>query len=286
MIVVTGATGAFGRQVVEQLIDRDSPASDIVAAVRNTEKAADLAARGVQIRVADYDRPDTLVAAFTGADTLLLVSSTGPDDERIRQHRASVTAAVQAGVGLLAYTSVVNADTSPLGLSQVHRDTEAAIAESGLPAVLLRNGWYTENYTASLAGSIERGSIPGSAGDGRVASATRADLAEAAAIVLTREDQAGRTYELTGDTAWSLPELAAEAARQSGRAVSYLDLPPAKYSEILTAVGLPAFLVELLVDADIQVSEGALASVTPALRDLLGRPTTPLAQSVTEALAR
>ncbi len=286
MIVVTGATGAFGRQVVERLLDRGVPASEIAAVARSADKAADLADRGVQIRLADYDRPDTLVPAFTGADTLLLVSSTGPDDERIRQHRAAVAAAAQVGVGLLVYTSLFRADTSPLGLGRVHRDTETAIADSALPSVLLRNGWYTENYTGTLAGSVERGVIPGSAGDGRIASAARADLAEAAAIVLTREKQAGRVYELTGDTAWSLPELAAATTRQSGRHVSYQDLPPESYAEILTSVGLPDFVVELVVDADVQVSRGALAPVTPDLTDLLGRPTTPLAQTVAEALAR
>ncbi|KUH38605.1 MULTISPECIES: SDR family oxidoreductase [Streptomyces] len=285
MIVVTGATGQFGRQVIEHLLQRGVPADRIAAAVRTPAKAADLAARGVEIRLADYERPETLLTAFDGADKLLLVSSTGPDDARIAQHRAAVEAAAKTGVGLIAYTSVTGAPTNPLGLARVHRDTEEAIADSGLPAVLLRNGWYTENYTATLPDAVARGAIAGSAGQGRVASATRADYAEAAAVVLTRDDQAGEVYDLTGDTAWSLPELAAEAAAQSGRPVTYADLPAEQYRQILTGAGLPDFVTDLIVDADVQVSHGALAHVTTDLSALLGRPTTPLSAAVTQALA-
>ncbi|NJP99607.1 NAD(P)H-binding protein [Streptomyces zingiberis] len=285
MIVVTGATGHFGRQVIVHLLRRGTPADRIAAAVRTPAKAADLAERGVEIRLADYDRPETLLPAFTGADKLLLVSSTGPDDARITQHRAAVEAAAEAGAGLLAYTSVAGAPTNPLGLARVHRDTEQAVAGSGLPAVLLRNGWYTENYTAALPGAVERGTLVGSAGQGRIASAARADLAEAAAEVLTRDDQAGKVYELTGDTTWSLPELAAEAAARSGRPVTYTDLPAERYRQILAEAGLPGFVAELIVDADVQVSRGALAGVTADLSGLLGRPATPLSAVVAQALA-
>ncbi|MCC3650571.1 SDR family oxidoreductase [Streptomyces sp. S07_1.15] len=285
MIVVTGATGQFGRQVIEHLLQRGVPADRIAAAVRTPAKAADLAAQGVDIRLADYDRPETLLTAFAGADKLLLVSSTGPDDARVAQHRAAVETAAKAGVGLIAYTSVIGAPANPLGLARVHRDTEQAIADSGLPAVLLRNGWYTENYTAALPEAVERGALAGSAGRGRIASAARADFAEAAAVVLTRDDQAGKVYELTGDTAWSLPELAAESAAQSGRPVTYTDLPAEQYRQILAGAGLPDFVTDLIVDADVQVSHGALAGVTADLRGLLGRPTTPLSTVVTQALA-
>ncbi|WP_406284104.1 NAD(P)H-binding protein [Embleya sp. NBC_00896] len=280
MIVVTGATGQFGRLVVEALLQRGTPASEIVAAVRTPAKAADLAARGVQVREADYERPETLVPAFTGADKLLFVSSNGPEEARISQHGAAVAAAAEAGVGQLIYTSVYDATNSPLGLARVHRDTEARIAATGLPSVLLRNGWYTENYTGSLAGAVERGAVAGAAGEGRIASAARADYAEAAAVVLLSDDQAGKVYELTGDTNWSLGELAAEAARQTGKDVAFANLPAEQYTEILAGVGLPGFLVELLVDADIQVAGGALAGITGDLSGLLGRPTTPLADTV------
>ncbi|HEV2634567.1 MAG TPA: SDR family oxidoreductase [Actinocrinis sp.] len=285
MIVVTGATGQFGHHVVEHLLKLGVPAAEIVAAVRTPQKAADLAAQGVGVRVADFDRPETLVPAFTGADKLLLVSSNGPDDVRVAQHKAAVAAAKQAGVGLIAYTSIFQAETSPIGLARVHRATEQAIAESELPAVLLRNGWYTENYTAALAGAVERGSIAGSAGQGKVASAARADYAEGAAVVLTREDQAGKVYELTGDTAWTLAELAAVVTEVSGTEVAYADLPAEQYAQILASVGLPDFMVDLVVDADVQVSRGALAEVTKDLTELIGRPTTPLAATVAQTLA-
>ncbi|GAA2883379.1 SDR family oxidoreductase [Streptosporangium fragile] len=284
MIVVTGATGQYGRLVVENLLERGVPAADVVAAVRTPARAADLAERGVTVREADYDRPETLVPAFTGADRLLLVSANGPDDRRVVQHRAAAAAAKEAGVGLVAYTSLFDAAGSPLSPGRVHRPSEAAVIATGLPHVLLRNGWYTENYTATLAGAVERGAIVGSAGQGRIASAARADFAEAAAVVLAGEGHAGKVYELTGDTAWNLPELAAEAALQSGKEVVYTDLPAERYAEILAGAGLPSFLVDTLVDADVHISRGALEPVTGDLAGLLGRPTTPLAASVAAAL--
>lgn len=284
MIVVTGATGPFGRLAVENLLKLGVPTAEIAVAVRSADKAADLAERGIAVREADYDRPETLVPAFTGADKLLFVSANGPDDVRIAQHRAVVHAAKEAGVGLVAYTSLADAGANPLNLARVHRDTEAALAASGLATVLLRNGWYTENYTATLAGSVARGAIVGSAGEGRIASATRADLAEAAAIVLTLGNQAGKVYELTGDTAWTLAELAAEAAAASGKEAVYTELPAEQYAEILTGAGLPGFLVDLLVDAEVKIAQGALAKATDDLTTLLGRPSTPLADAVTAAL--
>ncbi|MET8798502.1 NAD(P)H-binding protein [Nocardia sp. NPDC004568] len=285
MFVVTGATGKFGRLAVEALLRRGVPAAELAVAVRDETKAGDLAARGVTVRVADYDRPETLAPAFADADKLLFVSANGPDDLRLVQHAAVVDAAVQAGAGLVAYTSIVEADTNPLSLARVHRDTESRLAAAGLPTVLLRNGWYTENYTATLADAVRRGTLVGAAGRGAIAGATRADLAEAAAIVLTSpENQAGRTYELTGDTAWTPADLAAEATAVSGKNVTYTDLPAAQYAEILTGAGLPGFLVELLVDADTRIAEGALATVTPELAQLLGRPATSLHDAVVAAL--
>ncbi|WP_063126103.1 NAD(P)H-binding protein [Nocardia fusca] len=285
MFVVTGATGQFGRLAVEALLRRGVPAAQLAVAVRDTTRAADLAARGVTVRVADYDRPETLVPAFTGADKLLFVSANGPDDLRLVQHAAVVDAAARAGVGLVAYTSIVAADTNPLSLARVHRDTEARLGASGLPTVLLRNGWYTENYTAGLADSVRRGTLAGAAGRGAIASATRADLAEAAAVVLTSpDDQAGKIYELTGDTAWTPADLAAEASAVSGKRVTYTDLPAAQYAEILSGAGLPGFLVELLVDADTRIAEGALATIAPDLAELLGRPLTSLHDAVAGSL--
>lgn len=285
MFVVTGATGHFGFQVIEHLIRSGVPASRIVAAVRTPAKATGLANLGVEIRAADYDRPATLEAAFTGADKILLVSSTGSDEVRLAQHRAAIDVADKAGVSLFAYTSVTGAPTNPMGLARVHRATEQAITDSGLPAVLLRNGWYTENHTAALPRAVADGVLAGSAGRGRIASATRAELAEAAARVLTLDDQAGRIYDLTGDTAWTLPELAAEAAARTGGPVTYTDLPAEQYRRILHRAGLPGPAVELIVDADVHISHGALAHTTSDLSRLLGRPTASLTQAVAQALA-
>ncbi|UED83839.1 NAD(P)H-binding protein [Streptomyces profundus] len=285
MIVVTGATGGLGRATVEGLLARGVPAERIAAVVRAPERAADLAALGVQVRRADYTRPETLAPAFGDAEKLLFVSSTGPDEARVAQHRAVVAAATEARVGLLAYTSVFAADTSPLALAEVHRDTERAIAESGLPSVLLRNGWYTENHAAGLPRAVDSGVLLGSAGEGRVAFAARADYAEAAATVLTRDDQAGKVHELTGDTAYGLADLAAEAASLSGRPVGYEDLAPERYAELLGSAGVPDFGVALLVDADLRIAEGALATVTGDLAELLGRPTTPPSVTIANILA-
>lgn len=285
MIVVTGATGQLGHQVISHLLERGVPADRIVAAGRDSSGSAEFDASGVEFRRADYDLPETLPAAFEGADKVLLVSTpAGADAKRIQQHQAVIDAATEAGVSLLAYTSVTNAPTNTMGLARVHRATEQAIAASGLPAVILRNGWYAENHTAAIGNAVQYGALIGSAGNGRMASASRADLAEAAAIILTLDDQAGKIYDLTGDTAWTLSELAAEVAAQSGVPVTYTDVPAEQYRGILQQAGLPDHVVELIVDADVAISRGALDYVTSDLRTVLGRPTTPMATSVASAL--
>ncbi|KLU24079.1 quinone oxidoreductase [Caballeronia mineralivorans PML1(12)] len=283
MIVVTGATGQLGRLVIQALL-KTQPASEIVAAVRSPEKVADLAALGVQVRRADYNEPATLDAAFEGADKLLLISSS-EIGWRAVQHRAAIEAAKRSGVELIGYTSVLHADTTPLGLAAEHRETEAALRASAVPFVLLRNGWYTENYTHSLASALEHGAILGCAGNGRIASAARADYAEAAAIVMTRDAQAGCVYELAGDTAYTLADLAAEVTRQSGKKVEYRNLSEPEYKEALIEVGLPEAVAELLSDSDTGASKRALFDDGHQLSTLLGRPTTPLAAVVAAALA-
>ena len=222
MIVITGASGQLGRLVISELL-KTVPAAQIVAAVRHPAKAGDLAALGVQVRHADYTDPATLDSAFAGADKLLLISSSEVG-QRVAQHRNVIDAAKRAKVGLVAYTSILRADSSPLGLAVEHRQTEALLKDSGLPHVLLRNGWYTENYLASIPPALAHGAYIGSAGDGKIASAARADYAAAAAAVLTRSDQAGKVYELAGDEANTLSALAAEITRQSGRTVTYQTL--------------------------------------------------------------
>lgn len=283
MIAITGATGQLGRLVIQNLL-KTVPASQLVAAVRSPDKAADLAALGVQVRQADYTRPATLEAAFQGVSKLLLISSSEVG-HRAPQHAAVIAAAQQAGVQLLAYTSLLRADTSPLGLAAEHQETEAMLRASGLPHVLLRNGWYTENHAASVPAALQYGAVMGSAKDGRIASAARADYAAAAAAVLTRDGQAGQVYELAGDSAYTLSELAAEIAKQSGKAVVYNDLPEAAYAAALVQVGLPEGFAALLADSDVGASEGGLFDDGRQLSQLIGRPTTSMAEVVRAALA-
>lgn len=287
MIVITGASGQLGHQVINHLLAQGVPADQIVAVERQAARAAAFVGLGVNSRFADYDRPETLLRAFAGADKVLLVSSpTGPDASRIAQHQNVIDAAITCEVNLLAYTSVTRAPTNTMALAHVHRVTEQAMYDSGIPAVILRNGWYAENHTAALGNAITHGALAGSAGDGRMAAASRADLAEAAAIILTRDDQAGRIYDLTGDTAWTLTELAAEAATQAGAPLAYSDLPAAQYRQLLHQARLPGPVVELMVDADVAISRGALDHITGDLAALLGRPTTPLSVTVARALHR
>ena len=283
MIVVTGASGQLGRLVIAALLEK-IPAPQIVAAVRNPASVQDLAARGVVVREADYNRPETLETAFRGADKLLLISSSDLGG-RVPQHRAVIDAAKAAGVRLLAYTSILRADVSPLGLAAEHRETENYLRASGLPFVLLRNGWYSENYTASVPVALEHGVVLGSAGNGRISSAARADYAAAAAAVLAGGEHAGRVYELAGDTSYSLGELAAEIGGQAGRSIAYQNLPRDDFKSALLGAGLPEGLAELLADSDVGASQGALFDDGHQLSGLIGRPTTPLAVSVAAALA-
>lgn len=282
MIVITGASGQLGRLVIEALLKK-VPAAEIVAAVRNPEKVADLATRGVQVRLADYDQPASLAAAFTGASKLLLISASEVG-RRVPQHRAVIDAAKAAGVSLLAYTSILHADTSPLPLAAEHKETENLIRASGLPAVILRNGWYTENYVAAIPAALQYGVVLGSAGRGRIASAARADYADAAAAVLTQENQAGRIYELAGDESYTLGELADEITRKSGKAVAYQDLPESEFKAALLGAGLPDFLATLLAESDVGASKGGLFDDGRQLSALIGRPTTLLPELLKLAL--
>lgn len=283
MIVVTGASGALGRLVVAGLLEA-VPAEQIVAAVRSPEKVAELAAQGVQVRHADYDRPDTLPAALTDAERLLLISGNAVG-QRIAQHTAVVDAAVRAGVRHITYTSAPHADTSTLLVAPEHKATEEAIRASGLPFTILRNGWYTENYEQAIRTAVATGVIIGSAGDGRVASATRADYAEAAAAVLTGEGHEGAVYELTGDTGWTYAELAAEVARACGREVGYRNLAPAEHRAALVDAGLPEAAADVYVSFDRDIERGELGHTPGDLRALIGRPTTTLADYVDATVA-
>ncbi|MFJ8918225.1 SDR family oxidoreductase [Streptomyces sp. NPDC102415] len=282
-IVVTGATGALGRLVIEQLLDA-VPADQVVAVVRDKEKAASLAALGVELRVADYDRPETLAGAFRSGDRVLLISGSEVG-KRIAQHTAVIDAAKAAGVAQLAYTGILGGPDADFLLAEEHKATEQLILDSGLPHTFLRNGWYTENYTANLGPVLEHGAVIGNAGDGRIASATRADYAAAAVAVLTGEGHIGAAYELSGDTAWSLDEYAATVAEATGKEITYNRVPAAVHQEVLVGAGLPEPFAAILVDVDEAVARGRLAGTSGDLARLIGRPTTPLAETVASAVA-
>ena len=282
MMIVTGATGQLGRLVIASLL-KTTPAGQIVAAVRDPAKAADLAALGVQVRRADYTDPASLDAAFHGASKVLLISSNDLG-QRVAQHRNVIDAAARARVGLLAYTSVLHADRSALGLAAEHRATEELVRAAGVPYTLLRNGWYVENYTGTLGGAVAHGALAGGAGEGRIAAAARADYADAAAAVLASTKPVEQVYELAGDTAFTLAELAAEVSRQSGKNIPFHNLAQAEYVDMLLGLGLPAPLAELIADSDACAARGALDDSSGTLGRLIGRPTISLAAAVKAAL--
>lgn len=281
-IVVTGATGQLGRLVVEALLRRGVRPQEIVATGRDASRLDDLAARGVHARAADYDDPASLDAAFVGVTRVLLVSGSEPG-RRVAQHQNVIDAADRAGVELLAYTSIANADTSTLSLAEDHRVTEQALSQSGLRSALLRNSWYLENYTGQVGVYAEHGAVFGSAGDGRISAATRQDYAEAAAAVLLSDDAAGKVYELGGDQAFTLAELAAVLTDVIGREVTYRDLPVADYAQALVGAGLPEGLATAVAEYDLGIAHGDLVVTTGDLSRLIGRPTTSMAQAVRAA---
>lgn len=279
-IAVTGATGQLGRLVIARLKET-VPASGIVALARSSAKAADL---GVEAREADYGNPDALVRALAGVDTLLLISS-NEIGQRAAQHHNVIGAAKAAGVKRIVYTSLLHADRSPLSLADEHRATEEELKASGIPFTILRNGWYTENHTGSVGAALAGGAFIGSAGDGRISSATRADYADAAVAVLTGTGHEGKTYELAGDEAVTLADLAAEISRQSGKDIPYRNLPEADYAAILAGFGLPDAFAKGIASWDVDASKGALFDDGRQLSALIGRPTTPLSAAVAAALS-
>lgn len=283
-IVITGATGQLGQHVIAELLDRGVAAGQIVALGRSAEKLATLAERGVEVRAMDYDDAATVAAALKGASKVLLISSSEVG-KRLAQHRAVIDAAQAEGVELFAYTSIANAGTTAMTLAAEHQATEGLIENSGLPAVILRNGWYLENYTEQLAGILAQGAMAGSAGEGKVSAATRADFATAAAAVLVADNQAGAVYELGGDTAFSMAELAATISDVSGTTVAYNDLPAADFSSLLKGAGVPEAFADILADSDRGIARGDLFVDGTQLSDLIGRPTTTMADAVRAAHA-
>ncbi|HAI1489903.1 TPA: NAD(P)H:quinone oxidoreductase [Escherichia coli] len=279
MIAITGATGQLGHYVIESLMKTVPASQQIVAIVRNPAKAQALAAQGITVRQADYGDEAALTSALQGVEKLLLISSSEVG-QRAPQHRNVINAAKTAGVKFIAYTSLLHADKSPLGLADEHIETEKMLADSGIVYTLLRNGWYTENYLASAPAALERGVFIGAAGDGKIASATRADYAAAAARVISEAGHEGKVYELAGDSAWTLTQLAAELTKQSGKQVTYQNLSETDFAAALKSVGLPDGLADMLADSDVGASKGGLFDDSKTLSKLIGRPTTTLAESV------
>lgn len=278
-IGITGATGQLGRLVVEKLKQRTN-ADHLIALVRTPQKAADM---NIVSRVFDYNKPETLVESLKGIDYLLLISS-NEIGQRKRQHENVIEAAQKAGVKWMIYTSLLHADTSTLNLAAEHVATEQALIKSGIPFTLLRNGWYTENYMSAATGAVKAGVLIGSAGNGKISSAARADYAEAAAVILTTPNNEGKTYELSGDESYTLTDLAAELSRQTGKTISYNNLPEDKYAAALTSAGLPAPLAEALASWDFSASKGDLHDESHILSKLIGHSTTPLSVVVKKAL--
>ncbi|WP_247237068.1 SDR family oxidoreductase [Telluribacter sp. SYSU D00476] len=278
-IGITGATGHLGRLVIDKLKGKVS-ADSLVALVRSPQKAADL---GVEAREADYNKPETLDSALSGIDTLLFISGSEAG-KRAKQHQDVIEAAKKAGVRWIVYTSLLHADISKISLAGEHRATEAALKEAGIPYTLLRNGWYTENYAGSIPGALAAGAFIGSAGEGRISSAARADYAEAAVAVLTGEGHEGKVYELAGDEAFTLSDLAAEVSLQTGKAIPYKNMSQDEYAATLASFGLPEGLAQAIAGWDAAAAEDALYDESRQLSALIGRPTTPLSETVAETL--
>lgn len=278
-IAITGATGHLGNLVVNKLKEKTST-DNIIALVRSPEKAAHL---GVEAREADYNKPETLDRSLIGIESLLLISSSEVG-KRATQHKNIIEAAKKAGVKWIVYTSLLHADTSMLSLADEHRATEAELKKSGIPFTLLRNGWYTENYTGSIPGALASNAFIGSAGDGKISSAARADYAEAAVVVLTQKGHEGKIYELAGDESYTLSDLASELSRQTGKEIPYKNLSETEYATALTSFGLPEEPAKAIAGWDVAASKGALFDDSHQLSQLIGRPTTPLSVTVADVL--
>ena len=279
-IGITGATGQLGQLVVDQLkgkVGKDR----LVAFVRNPEKAKEL---GVESRPFDYDKPDGLAEQLKGIDRLLLISA-NELGQRARQHKNVIDAAKNAGIKWLVYTSLLHADSTTINLAGEHLETEKLLKDSGIDHTILRNGWYTENYTGSIGGALAGGAFIGSAGSGKISSAARLDYAEAAAIVLTDESYKGKVLELAGDEAYTLHDLAAEISKQTGKDIPYKNLPETEYAKILESFSIPKVFADGIASWDVSASKGDLFDDSQQLSKLIGRPTTPMAESVRSALS-
>lgn len=283
MIAITGANGQLGRLVITSLLEK-TDAANIIALVRNPDSAAELKPLGIEVRQADYSKPETLINAFEGVDKLLLISGSEVGS-RVQQHQAVIDAVKDIGLTLFAYTSILKADLSPMILAQEHKITEQAIKDAGLPAVILRNGWYSENYTQNIGGVLEVGMVAGAAEEGKLYTAARKDYADAAAMILTSEQShVGKIYELAGDHGFTLEQYAAEISKQSGKYIQFQSMKGEDFSNLLVQLGLPEGFAGVLADAEIQAASGWLADDSKTLNQLIGRDTTPLVESIAAVL--
>ena len=284
VIAVTGATGELGR-IVCRLLSERRPEVSVVALVRDPAKADLLAGLGIELRTFDYDRPETLQPALVGVDKLLLISGNAVG-ERERQHRAVIEAAKAANIGLIAYTSVLRASETTLPIAAEHKATEAILRSAGVPYVLLRHGWYLENYAFRIKVAVGSGVLADCAGDGRISAAARRDYAEAAVAILTSpENQVGKIYELAGSTSITFADMAAEAERQSGKPVAAVELPKPEFEAAMVAIGLPAFVAGLIAKSDYGARDGGLFDGSGTLERVIGREPTPLREMIAAALA-
>lgn len=278
-IGITGASGQVGRLVIAHLSKKVAK-ENLVALVRNPEKVSDL---GIEARAFDYDKPEQLTVALNGIDSLLLISGS-EIGKRAQQHQNVVDAAKNAGVKSITYTSLLHADTSTLILAPEHLATEEAIKTSGIAFTLLRNGWYTENYTASVPGALQHGAFIGSAGDGKISSAARNDYAEAAALIVAENNHQGKTLELSGDEFYTLTDLAKELSVQAGKEIPYQNLSENDFAKALEQVGLPEPVAQVYAGFDTAASKGDLYDEGTTLSQLLGRKTTTLSDMIKNTL--
>ena len=286
MIAISGSTGQLGQLVVQSLLNKHVKAAEIVALARDPHKLKALSDKGVQVRKADYNDPKSLDAALLGVDRLLFISSSDLA-KRLSQHRALVDAAQRNGkIKLIAYTSILHADHSPLGLAKDHIETETYIKKANLPYVFLRNGWYNENYISGAPSAIAQGTLFGGADEGKISSASRADFADAAAVVLTGQGHEGKIYELAGDKSYTLSEFAAELSKLAGKSIPYVNLPQIEYRAMLVKVGLPEAVADLLSDSDVGISKGGLFNESGDLQRLIGRATEPFQETLRRALKK
>lgn len=275
-LLVTGASGQLGRLVLDSLLASGKSPASIIATTRDTAKLADYAAKGVIVRLADFDDAASLDAAFAGADKVLIISTDALDQpgKRLAQHKAAVAAAKEAGAKHILYTSMPQPDDSLVTFAPDHLGTEEAIKATGIPYTILRDGWYAENLFMSLPHALETGSWYTSTGEGRIAHITRADTAAAIAGAVLKAGNESKTYTLTGTKSRTAEEIAAIVSAATGKPLKVVHVTDAQLAEGLKAAGLPEGFIPTIVSFDANTREGKIASVTSDAETLSGRKPT------------